>query len=200
MATEIELKAWVDDPAALRDRISSLAEYGTSFEKEDTYWFPETGGGKNLSPSGIRVRKEWDVPAPGDRGSRIILVTYKTKEIREGIEVNEEREFEVSDGEAFEELLTRLGFRGDISKKKRGWAWNYGDIRIELSQVAGLGWFTELEILAGNAEPETVRTARKGLLSLLGKLGIGEDKIESRYYTELLRTRGGPRARGSRQP
>ncbi|MDR2102400.1 MAG: class IV adenylate cyclase [Treponema sp.] len=189
MSTEIEVKAWVDDPAALRARISSLAEYETSFEKEDTYWFPEKDGEKNLPPSGIRVRKEWDVPAPGDKGSRIVLVTYKTKEVREGIEVNEEREFEVSSGAAFEELLTRLGFRGGISKKKTGWAWNYGDIRIELARVADLGWFAELEILAAKADPETLRAAREGLLSLLGKLGIGEDRIEPRYYTELLRTR-----------
>jgi adenylate cyclase class 2 len=189
MAIEIELKAWVDDPGALRSRADSLAEYGTSFEKEDRYWFPGAGTGKDLPGSGIRVRRERDLPPPGDGGSQRVLVTYKTKEVREGIEVNQEREFEVSDGEALEELLGRMGLRRGMSKKKTGWAWNYGDIRVELCQVAGLGWFAELEILSDNARAETVAAARRRLLALLEKLGVGEDKLEERYYTEMLGTR-----------
>jgi len=50
------------------------------------------------------------------------LATYKTKEISDGIEVNHECEFTVSDADLFEELLSRLGLRNSVRKEKEGWA------------------------------------------------------------------------------
>jgi adenylate cyclase class 2 len=188
MAIEIELKAWVDDSGAVKERLHGLALYNGEFLKEDTYWKQENPGiGPGTLPlSGVRIRKESGRDAKG-RPYSVILVTCKSKETREGLEVNNEREFSVSDAEAFEELIGQLGLKPVISKRKSGFSWNYDGITAELTEVAGLGWFSELEILAGNGEPETVRTARERLLELLAKLGIGEDRIEPRYYTEMLR-------------
>jgi predicted adenylyl cyclase CyaB len=108
-------------------------------------------------------------------------------EVRDGIEVNQEQEFEVSDGDAFEAFLTHIGLEPGIGKNKRGWSWTHEGVTIELSQVARLGWFAELEIIAQDDDEETIHTARSRLLNLLGRIGIGEDKIEGRYYTEMLR-------------
>ncbi|MDR2052491.1 MAG: class IV adenylate cyclase [Treponema sp.] len=188
MAIEIELKAWVDDPGAVKEKLGKLALYNGEFLKEDTYWKrknPEIGP-ETLPLSGIRIRKESGRDAEGNVHS-VIAVTYKSKETREGLEVNCEREFSISDAEVFEELLGHLGLKPVISKRKSGFSWNYNGITAELAEVAGLGWFAELEILAGDGGPETVRIARQRLLDLLTKLGIGEDKIEPRYYTEMLR-------------
>jgi adenylate cyclase class 2 len=189
MSTEIELKAWVDDPEERKKRLSAMAEYRGPFEKEDSYWFPrgpfpsETGG---PPLSGVRIREECSAGMDG-KVSRIIRITCKSKELRQGIEINDEREFEVSDKRAFEEFLRGLGLERGISKKKRGWAWVYQGITAELCHVEELGWFAELEILADNDRPETVAAARERLLGLLGEIGLGEDKIEDRYYTEMLR-------------
>jgi adenylate cyclase class 2 len=128
----------------------------------------------------------------------------KRKERQAECEVNDEREFEVSDGAAFEELLELLGLEKQIYKHKQGFVWRYRGITVELCEVSGsvytepgpaesgepgyrnLGWFLELEILAKEDSPETVAAAREQLLSLLEQVGIGKESIESRYYSELL--------------
>jgi adenylate cyclase class 2 len=197
---EIELKAWVDDPASVREKAGALAKFTADFEKQDVYWFLasplET---QSAAPvSGVRIRKE-SFTANGKAPETLSLVTYKTKEVRAGVEVNDEKEFVVAAPpgaaidaslNAFEGLLGRLGLKPGISKKKQGSVWTYGDagrdISIELSNVDRLGVFVELEILAGNNEPETVSRARARLMALLQLIGIGEDKIETRYYTEML--------------
>ncbi|MDR2110367.1 MAG: CYTH domain-containing protein [Spirochaetaceae bacterium] len=192
MAVEIELKARVESPETQKEVISTLAEYAGSFEKDDSYWFPPPGmvippGGP--SSSGVRIRREKFGGPPGELVRRV-WVTYKSRERREGIEVNHEGEFEVSDGAVFEGFLSGLGFTRGAGKRKRGWAWTFGDITAELSLVEGLGWFVELEILTGNDREETVAAARERLLDFLRKIGVGEDRIESRYYTEMLREAG----------
>jgi adenylate cyclase class 2 len=187
MAVEIELKAWADSPERIKAALSSFAEYGGEFLKDDEYWFSLSppAAGTAIPLSGIRIRQEQDTPPKGTT-RQITWVTYKAKEVREGIEINQEREFEVSDKAAFEELLVRLGLERGIAKKKTGWTWKYEGITAELCQVDRLGWFAELEIIAGDDKEATVAAARRRLLELLGRIGIGEDKIETRYYTEML--------------
>jgi adenylate cyclase class 2 len=185
MAIEIELKAWADDPDTLRLRFFSLAGGGFSFEKADAYWF-FPGEGDAVPPSGVRIRRETKTDPVG-RVSFDLWVTFKIKEVREGMEINDEREFSVSDGAAFEALLLRLGLEKGMEKNKRGWAWNCEGITAELTEVEGLGWFVELEIIADDDAGETVMAARTRLLALLDKIGVKRDRIEPRYYTEMLR-------------
>jgi adenylate cyclase class 2 len=182
--TEIELKAHAGSPEALKARLEVLAEYAGAFEKEDAYWFSHKSG-LPVPPSGIRVRREKDT-APGGESSAAVHVTYKAKEVRNGIEINDEREFDVSGAGEFEGLLGLLGLEKGIAKKKTGWAYRHGKINAELCEVEGLGWFIELEILSGKKDGETLDRAREELLRFLGDLGIGEEDLESRYYTEML--------------
>ncbi|MDR1429059.1 MAG: CYTH domain-containing protein [Spirochaetaceae bacterium] len=185
MSIEIEVKARVSDSESVKKRIPAGAVYLGPYEKSDQYWLipPEYGAGPNF-PSGIRVRKEKKSP---EEPLTRCLVCFKIKERRDAIEVNDEKEFEVSDAALFTELLERLALVKGQGKTKTGWAWEYEGITIELSLVAGLGWFVELEILAPAAGEEAVEAGRKRLLALLNTLGITEDKIERRYYTEMLR-------------
>ncbi|MDR3336979.1 MAG: class IV adenylate cyclase [Treponema sp.] len=197
MAIEIELKAWVENPGQIKERLFKIARYEGEFLKEDAYWGRD-GETPGMSPrqrrrldlplSGVRIRKLFrGLGAQKGDGQHSIVVTYKTKEVREGIEVNQEDEFEVSPGEPFEGLLKRMGLKPSFTKRKQGASWNFEGITAELTEVAGLGWFAELEILAEDEKKETVENARKRLLGLLEEIGIGEDKIESRYYTEMLK-------------
>jgi adenylate cyclase class 2 len=204
MAVEIELKARLDDPEPVKTRLFSLGKYLRAYKKSDVYWLPaEAAAAGNIPPSGVRVRREKSNPgnAVGSGDGETVLVTYKTKEVSDGIEVNDEREFTISDATVFEDLLERLGLAPGICKEKRGWAWELPDsdaggppVLAELSLVAGLGWFIELEILApdlrgkpGECGEKTVARCRERLLVLLEKLGIGKDQIEERPYSQLLR-------------
>jgi adenylate cyclase class 2 len=123
------------------------------------------------------------------------MVTFKMKEVRDGVEINREREFRLQDGEdgaaALEEMLGLFGLEPRSCKRKRGSAWDCGGVTAELHEVEGLGHFLELEILAEDGGVETVRQARAKLLDLLARCGIDRAKIESRYYTELLEAKQG---------
>jgi adenylate cyclase class 2 len=195
MPIEIELKAWADNPERIQEELSRLAEYSGEFLKEDTYWRPAIANlPERLPPSGVRIRRESRIESGGNESSRI-LVTFKTKEVREGIEVNREREFEVSDSAPFEELLGLFGLEPASRKRKKGRAWEYREsggepgISAELWEVEGLGTFLELEICAAEDSAETVAAARARLFGLLAKTGVGADRIETRYYTEMLQNR-----------
>ena len=191
MAIEIEVKAWVDTPESLKQRIDAIARFTGVFNKIDAYWYPVSG--MAFPASGVRVRKE----VVGDNirnGVQTTRITYKAKEVRDNIEVNYEREFTVSDGSVFEELLTVLGLIPIKRKHKTGWAWVYDNdalniedgITVELALLERLGYFIELEILANNDAADTVASAQGRLLALLDLLGIARNRIESRYYTDLL--------------
>ena len=196
MAVEIELKARLDDFEPVKERLSAMGTYCRAYTKSDTYWLPASSNAGQPAatiPSGVRVRRDRGVNADGSAyGS--ILVTYKTKEIYDGIEVNDECEFTVSDAAPFEELLRRLGLREAIRKEKQGWAWLFEEpvpILAELSSVAGLGWFLEIEIQAVNGSPQAViDESRRRLLALLEKLKIPAEQIEPRPYTLMLKEAG----------
>jgi adenylate cyclase class 2 len=189
MSCEIELKARVENPEAVKKRLSGLGVWGGSYTKEDCYWkaTPEN----SVSPaSGLRVRRE-SRRLPDGTVAAVCDVTFKTKEKRDGIEVNEENEFTVSDGDTFSALLVRLGLYEDYRKKKTGEVWTVDGITAELAEVGdsrcSLGVFLELEIIADRNDPVTVKTARARLLRLLAGCGLGEDQIEPRYYAEMFR-------------
>ena len=192
MATEIELKAHVQDSEALKSILCKKAEYLGSFEKEDTYWLGTAGS----FSSRLRVRREKCTLSNGDEELKCIA-THKTKEVRDGIEINDEREFEVNPAPEFEEFLKRMGFKPGASKRKKGWAFSHEGITAELVEVEGLGWFVELEIIANGMNAAGIYTAdnrketfaaeKKRLLDFLADLGIEKNALESRFYTEMLK-------------
>jgi|SRR6056297_1911355 len=169
MAIEVEIKAWVQDVNRLRENIQAIAEFQNSYEKRDTYFsWPQQE--KPL----FRIRRE--------AGTN--TVNYKQKERDDGIEVNREYEFKVDDAEAFINFCKHLAYEVYIEKHKQGELYSFENVGIELSLVEGLGWFVEIEILV-NHQSE-VSPARKKLREILQALRVPEDKIEARYYYELL--------------
>jgi predicted adenylyl cyclase CyaB len=198
MAIEIELKARLDDYTPVKERLSVVGDYCRSYKKSDSYWLPagiHANGiyaTMSLPATGVRVRRESGIDADGS-AHESVLATYKTKEISDGIEVNHECEFTVSDAGLFEELLSRLGLRNAVRKEKEGWAWTIpsqtagqSPILAELSLVAGLGWFLEIEIMAADNCEQTVAENRRRLFALLEKLDIPAEWIETRPYTVML--------------
>ncbi|MDR3301081.1 MAG: CYTH domain-containing protein [Spirochaetaceae bacterium] len=201
MSHEIELKAWVDDCESVSAMLSAIATFEFEYVKADEYWFPIESGARvgvipsgTLPTSGLRVRKEKQIDAD-DNETNVVLVTYKTKEMRDQIEINDEHEFALAAPEHssmnvalsnFEELLGKLNLQRSYTKKKQGFSYKCEKITVELSLVEKLGWFLELEILSEDDAPQTISAARESLLAFLAKAGIPETKIETQYYSELL--------------
>ena len=193
MATEIELKAHVGDVEEIKRVLFEKAVFLWEFKKEDSYWYREISPG-TPGPR-FRLRRE-KLTFPGGKEKSSCFITYKTKTIKDGIEINDEREFEISakEGSAetvFEEFLGRAGLKPDISKKKLGWAFSFEGINAELCKVEGLGWFIELEILIDSEEngEKFYAESRNRLLGFLDSLGIKKKAIESRFYSEMLKER-----------
>jgi len=194
LAIEIELKAHIKDSEALKRLLFEKAEYLCSFEKEDTYYFPSDN--PDIPRSGVRLRGE-SKTLPDGTIRKTAYVTYKTKELRDGIEVNNEKEFEVCSSQyspviVFDEFLKMTGLAPGFSKHKKGWAFSKDGINAELLEVEKLGWFLEVEIVVNDIESDAVKgTAieekKKQLLEFLSGLGIKKDSIESRYYSEMLK-------------
>lgn len=183
--TEIEIKARVADPRAVRDRLDAGAVFRCAVVKNDSYWRKNGTQPDEANAPGravkLRLREE--------NGNS--TVTYKRKEVRGALEVNDEREFCVTDRDSFEILLTDLDFSPYITKRKHTevWDWKADDdtaVTIELSLVDRLGWFLEAEILVPDADTAQVDAAASALRSALALCGLGEDDLEPRFYTEML--------------
>jgi adenylate cyclase, class 2 len=173
--TEIELKARVDDPEAVERRVASFASYQRAFDKSDEYWHGQSWRDAR-GTKGFRLRK--------DDGKAV--VTFKRKTYLEGMEVNNETEFEVSDPDAFNALAERLDCERYYSKHKRGTAYGYDSCTIELVTVDGLGAFIEIECLIEGEDTALVNEAKARVRSILAKAGVPESRIEGRGYSELI--------------
>jgi len=167
---EIECKAWVDDPEVLRQELKQRYTFKTSYLKDDTYYnFP---GRKQT----FRVRKQGNDS----------IVTVKKKSRENGIEDNLEMEFNVSNADALDFFIREFDCPVYIRKRKNSEVYESEGITIELSFVDTLGWFLEIEKIVTSESAEDKKSAKVSIIKILEDLGIPENKIEERYYTEML--------------
>ena len=176
---EIELKAWVTDPEALHARLSRLGGSGGAYDKKDTYYrAPHASGAFEF-----RIRQT------GDQ----VVFTRKEKRIDRGLEINQEDEFAVSDAEQLADLVMRLGCTVFAQKRKRGHRFVVNGLTVELSEVAGLGWFVEIEALVADISERPTVEAR--IRALLAELEIPEQLIEPAPYTAMIADPAAARSR-----
>lgn len=188
--TEIEIKAHVYEPEETARRVGAFASFTGETVKRDAYWSRAEIPGI-CPPRKVRIREE----------DGTLTVTYKRKEIRGETEVNNESEFTIDNRESFEAFISDVGFSPSNVKEKRTRRWTCSmpidarqagetrEIGIELSLVANLGWFLELEALIETPDDKMIDGVRHALLELLARCGIPETALESRYYTEMLADR-----------
>jgi predicted adenylyl cyclase CyaB len=183
---EVELKAHIVDRAAVTAAVAGFARAEGEVDKADDYWHGPDWR-LHRGSRGFRVRSEGS-------GS---VVNFKMKRNEGGIEINREREFAISDRDAFVEFAQRLGCEPFYKKHKRGRKFVAGGTApylrpaiIEIVDVEGLGDFIEIEVILENEEPEAVALAQGEIRAILARSGVGEDAIESRFYSELLMEAG----------
>lgn len=183
---EVELKARVRDRRAVEAALRLFASPSGEVDKRDAYWrAPVAAAGSE--------RRDFRVRLEGGAS----VVTFKDKRVEGGIEVNVEREFAVSDPEAFAALAERMGCERTYEKRKRGLRFEAssaiaagGNAALEIVEIEGLGCFIEIEVLLEEAEGEAVAAARSELLGLLERAGCREADVEPRFYSRLLEEAG----------
>ena len=188
MRVEVELKAHVSDFAQLQKRIESLAGVSPSLceYKEDTYF------SQSEEDALFRMRLE-QTGSSFDAMQGTLVFTYKNKTLKEGIEVNEEVEFNSTSDQAKAALqfFLSMGYELYITKTKKGYVYTYSVVpdlpllTIELVEVVGLGWFIEMEFIL--EDTSMVERARNCLLLVLDQVGVERSSVENEYYMHMLK-------------
>ncbi len=184
MSFEVELKAWLSSYAETRRRIEEDpgAELAGETEKRDHYYGPAGKAARDVDFEKdpiFRVRSE---------EGKTVVSTKRREPPEDGIEVNEEIEFEVADAAGFRAFARALDFRPFIVKRKRTRKYKVGRAGVELHRIDPLGDFIEIEILV-EARDE-VSAAQVEIRELLQRFGVPAEKIEPRLYIDLLRRIG----------
>jgi len=167
MATNIEIKARVDDFEALRTRADSLSDRPLQIlPQEDTFFKTQKG------------RLKLRIQAP-DQG---YLIYYERFD-QEGPKRSDYHLAETNDPENLKQTLSlAYGIRGVV--KKTRYLYMVGQTRIHLDEVEGLGHFMELEVVMredqSDAEGQTIAE------ELMRRLGIREEALIEGAYMDLL--------------
>ncbi|MDD7202340.1 MAG: class IV adenylate cyclase [Sphaerochaetaceae bacterium] len=179
MGIEVELKAHVHDPEAVKAKLPRPLRFE---EKTDLYW-----RGPEESRPRFRTRYERNEKGQGD-----ILFTLKEKSQSGGIETNQEFEFTApgKEWERVRSFVERLGYQVAITKHKKGYESmipvpGFVPAHAELLEVEPLGWFIEIEFVLDR--PGDIPRAKAALSQVLEDLGVQESEIEPRAYNDMLR-------------
>jgi len=167
MASNIEIKARVDDFAALKARAESLSDGPVQIiPQEDTFF--------NTDKGRLKLR----LLAP-DQG---YLIYYERPD-QDGPKRSDYFLSKTEDPETLKNVLTlAMGVRGVVRKTR--YLYMVGQTRIHLDEVDGLGHFMELEVVMqpGQSEAEGQSIAE----DLMRRLGVREDALLEGAYMDLL--------------
>ena len=163
MSIETERKYRLSEKR-LEEIIAKLNELGAEFDKEVfEVNYQHRGGEMDERGATLRLRKIGD----------FTVLTYKEKLKTEG-GTKQKIEFEtsVSDVDATEKIIERLGYKLTAVYEKRRKYWKLGEVEVVLDELP-FGLFMEIE----GTEPEIDRAEKR--------LGIKELEREPRGYPRL---------------
>lgn len=175
---EVEQKYPVADLARVRDQLSALGcVFQTPIEQADLY-FAHPSRDFAQTDEALRLR----------RSGKNVCITYKGPKLDPTTKTRREIELPIWGEHGYDqyrELLEVLGFGAVMEVRKRRVPgtipWEGAAVEVALDDVAGLGTFVELEILAPAAELDQ---AKQCLASLAARLGW--EQPERRGYLDLL--------------
>jgi predicted adenylyl cyclase CyaB len=169
MPSNIEIKARNEDFEKTREQAEKLA--GSSavlLFQEDTFF---------QSPKGrLKLRVI--------NGKEAELIYYERPD-EDGPRLSQYQLCRTQDGEGLKALLGKVfGIRGVV--RKRRWLCLWGQTRIHLDEVEGLGTFLELECVL--SPDQTPREGEAIVRQIASRLGVCERDLLSQAYIDLLPT------------
>lgn len=168
MKRNVEIKVAVADLDALRRRTEALVEEGPILlDQEDTFFHCPHGRLKlrrfaDARPAELIAYERSD--AAGPKESRYVVTPIQDP-----------------DG-LCQALSLAFGIRGIV--RKRRMLYTFGQTRVHLDAVAGLGDFMELEVVLSDEQDTADGTAIAR--QLMAELGIAESRVIKHAYIDLL--------------
>jgi len=166
VARNIEIKARVDDLAALRLKVTALTDTPTVLLQTDTFFIVASGR--------LKLRRFAD-----DTGE---LIFYQRPD-DSGPKESSYTRYSSAEPDVLCALLARtLGVRSVVEKRRE--VFMVGRSRIHLDEVRELGTFIEIEVVLEDGESAAAgeRVARQ----LMATLGISESSLVAGAYVDLL--------------
>jgi predicted adenylyl cyclase CyaB len=165
MNVEIEIKAKVDNPKEIREKVSRIGKLIKSIKQIDDYYIPlqrDFFANKPQPIEHLRIRTNPD---------KTVFEYTRTINLKENLDYDyaEEYETEISNVEEFKKILGFLDFKKVVTVEKNREYWMCGDIEIALDDVVGAGFFVEAEA-KGDFKDE--KEAKKACIDFLENLGI----------------------------
>lgn len=168
---EIEMKARVLNKEKLLKQLTKELGKPILSIKEDTYFkYNLLGVTKN-----VRIRCS----------EKETYLTFKEKNIVDGLEINEENETTISDPYVMERLIIQMGGIKFFKKIKTVSKFTCGFFTIECCDVNSIGTFLEIETVVETNE--NVQNIKKEILDLFTRFNIGHECIEGRSYIDLIK-------------
>ena len=164
---EIELKARVPDRDALLRQLQTFAAFTRRIRRDDVYYrLPAKPGAhtrqdeSGASYVSVRLRTEYTEDAAGSASKTLLTYKRKRTDSNGAIEINDERECELSDAGALSAFFEDAGLTPALKKRKEVEAYEcetpFGKAALELCTVPPLGDFLEIEILCADNDAGTV--------------------------------------------
>ena len=171
MASNVEIKARVTDPTAMRSRVEAL---GTAAPEElvqiDTFYNVPTGR--------LKLREFAD-------GTGEII--YYERPDAVGPKVSNYARAPSSDPASLRDVLARsLGVRGTVRKRRD--VFLIGQTRIHLDEVEGLGSFIEFEVVLRDGQ--AVSDGELIAVNLMDALSVSSTDLVSHAYVEMIQDVG----------
>jgi adenylate cyclase, class 2 len=176
MSLEVELKYRVEHPQELRQRLAALGcQWEGSCEQTDLY-FAHPVRDFRATDEAFRVRRTDTEVCLTYKGPKVDTITKTRREIE--IPLHGEYEAAVS-------MLQALDFRPVLEVRKHRTTgkllWNQQHLTIAWDEVAQLGTFLEIELIA---EEHDLASAQQQILSLAAALELQHS--ERRGYLQML--------------
>ena len=173
-ARNVEIKARVADPAALRARVAAAATTPpVILGQRDTFFTVARGR--------LKLRRF-------DDGSGELI--FYERDDTAGPKTSTYSKSPCPDAAGMEALLARaLGVRGVVEKRRE--LFMIGRTRVHLDDVRGLGHFVELEVVLGTSEPAADGECEARVL--LATLGVPAAALLAPAYIDLLEREHAPR-------
>jgi adenylate cyclase class 2 len=179
MLFEVEQKYRLLDPAVTERELDSLAVAWRSPEEQVDLYFAHPSRDFAQTDEALRIRRI------GDES----FVTYKGPKVGKVAKTRQELELPLAGGRPggvqFALLLESLGFRrvAEVAKTRRPGSlhWNGRAVEVALDEVAGIGRFLEIELIAADDARDD---AEHALQSLAQRLRLTQQ--EKRSYLALV--------------